>query len=69
MSFEKAKEDLEAAQVSLKERDEELNSCKEALSAEEVKCRKLQEEKQVMELEHVKRCSALEVDLEKLERE
>ncbi|GAA0154182.1 hypothetical protein LIER_37819 [Lithospermum erythrorhizon] len=57
MSFEKALKDLEAAQVSLKKRDEELTSCKEALSAEKWKCRKLQEQKQAMELEHPKRGS------------
>ncbi|GAA0157128.1 hypothetical protein LIER_14460 [Lithospermum erythrorhizon] len=38
MSSEKMLEDLDAAQVSLKERDEELNSYKEALSDKEVKC-------------------------------
>ncbi|GAA0155553.1 hypothetical protein LIER_13255 [Lithospermum erythrorhizon] len=54
MSSEKALEDLTAAQVSLKEKDEELTNCKEALSTEDVGCRKLQEE------------NSLEAELEKL---
>ncbi|GAA0158105.1 hypothetical protein LIER_15215 [Lithospermum erythrorhizon] len=58
-----------ATQVSLKGKDEELNSCKEALSAEETKCHKLREEKQAMEFEHVKSCSTLEPKLEKLMRD
>ncbi|GAA0143841.1 hypothetical protein LIER_04430 [Lithospermum erythrorhizon] len=66
VSFEKTHAKLEAAEVSLKERDEELNSYKEALSAEEVKCHKLQEEKQTVVLEHVKSCNTLEAELEKL---
>ncbi|GAA0139786.1 hypothetical protein LIER_01264 [Lithospermum erythrorhizon] len=68
-SSEKMQEDLEAAQVSLKEMDEELNSCKEALSAEEAKCHKLREGKQAMELQHAKNCSTLEAELEKLKRD
>ncbi|GAA0139094.1 hypothetical protein LIER_00710 [Lithospermum erythrorhizon] len=51
------------------ERDEELNSCKEVLSAEEVKCQQLQEKKQATKLEHVNRCITLEADLEKLKRD
>ncbi|GAA0165232.1 hypothetical protein LIER_20687 [Lithospermum erythrorhizon] len=69
VSSKKTHAELEAAQVCLNERDEELNSCKEALSAEEAKCHKLREEKQTMELEHVKSCSTLEAELEKLKRD
>ncbi|GAA0153590.1 hypothetical protein LIER_37702 [Lithospermum erythrorhizon] len=53
--YEKTHAKLEATQVSLKERDEELNSYKEALSAEEVKYQNLQEEKLKLEAELVKR--------------
>ncbi|GAA0167019.1 hypothetical protein LIER_22046 [Lithospermum erythrorhizon] len=66
VSSEKTQAKLKVAQVSLNERDEELNSCKEALSAEKVKRHKLQKEKQAMELEDVKSCNTLEAELEKL---
>ncbi|GAA0154142.1 hypothetical protein LIER_12211 [Lithospermum erythrorhizon] len=48
ISSEKTQADLESAQVSLKEREEELNSTKDALSAEKQRCKKLREEKQAM---------------------
>ncbi|GAA0145745.1 hypothetical protein LIER_05869 [Lithospermum erythrorhizon] len=66
ISSEKTQPELEAAQVSLKEREEKLNSAKDALSAEQLKYQKLQEAKNTIKIEHVKRCRTLEAELEKL---
>ncbi|GAA0152063.1 hypothetical protein LIER_10637 [Lithospermum erythrorhizon] len=51
------------------EREEELNSAKKALSAEELKCNQLQEEKHAMELEHANRYNTLEAEMMKLKRD
>ncbi|GAA0143878.1 hypothetical protein LIER_04458 [Lithospermum erythrorhizon] len=66
VSAEKTQEKSEAVQVSPKEREEELNSAKEALSAEDLKSKNLQEEKQAMELKHAKRYNTLEAEMLKL---
>ncbi|GAA0160134.1 hypothetical protein LIER_16757 [Lithospermum erythrorhizon] len=49
----------------IQEREEELNSVKEALSAEELKAKTLQEEKETMGLEHAKRYNTLEAEMQK----
>ncbi|GAA0145443.1 hypothetical protein LIER_36130 [Lithospermum erythrorhizon] len=55
--------------LSLKEREEELYSAKEALYAQELKCKQLQEEKQTMELNHAKNYSTLEAEMLKLKND
>ncbi|GAA0167608.1 hypothetical protein LIER_22497 [Lithospermum erythrorhizon] len=52
ISTEQTQIELESTQLSLKEREEELNSGKDALAIEKQKCLKLCEEKQAVELEY-----------------
>ncbi|GAA0161585.1 hypothetical protein LIER_43572 [Lithospermum erythrorhizon] len=52
VSSEKMQAELEADQVSLKEREEELNNAKDELSEEQQRCQKLREEKQTMDLDY-----------------
>ncbi|GAA0142036.1 hypothetical protein LIER_35504 [Lithospermum erythrorhizon] len=64
--LKRCKRSLEVAQISLKEKEEELNSAKEALFGEKLKCKQIQEEKQAAELNHAKKYITLEAEMLKV---